>query len=76
MTLRIHGDIGDREKRLNRVENLRAIPPRDPDFDRLYKRRNDAESINRRIEDTLYLGRAHRVLGISVKRLTSSDSQY
>ena len=60
VTLRLHGDIGDREKRLNRAENLRAIPPRDPDFDRIYQRRNDAESINRRIEDTLSRSRPQR----------------
>jgi hypothetical protein len=39
--------------------SLRAIPPGDPDFERLYARRKDAESINRHVEDTLYLGRAH-----------------
>jgi hypothetical protein len=37
----------------------RPIPPSDPDFARLYARRNDAESINRNLEDTLFLGRAH-----------------
>ena len=39
--------------------NLRAIPRSDPDFARLYARRGDAESINRALEDTLYLNRAH-----------------
>jgi hypothetical protein len=28
---------------------------------RLYARRNDSESINRALDDTLYLGRAHSV---------------
>ena len=32
-----------------------------PDFARLYARRNDAESINRNLVDTLFLGRAHSV---------------
>jgi hypothetical protein len=31
----------------------------DPDFHALYARRNDAESINRGLDDSLYLGRAH-----------------
>ena len=35
--------------------NLRPIAPGDPDFARLYPRRNDAESINRDLDDTLYL---------------------
>jgi hypothetical protein len=35
------------------------VPASDPDFARLYARRNDAESINRNLEDTLFLGRAH-----------------
>ena len=38
---------------------MRPIPPTDPDFERLYRRRNDAESINRHLDDTLWLGRAH-----------------
>jgi hypothetical protein len=33
----------------------------DPDFARLYPRRADAESINRNLEDTLWLGRAHSI---------------
>ena len=35
--------------------------PADPDFERLYPRRNDAESINRNLDDTLWLGRAHSI---------------
>jgi hypothetical protein len=49
----------DKERRLNRTENVRPIPPSDPDFDALYARRNDAESINRGLHDSLYFGRAH-----------------
>jgi hypothetical protein len=46
---------------LNRTENVRPIAQSDPEFARLYARRNDAESINRALNDTLYLGRAHSV---------------
>jgi len=45
---------------LNRTENLRAIPPSDADK-RLFPRRNDTESINRALDDTIYLRRAHSV---------------
>jgi len=55
------GDAEDERRGLNRAENLRAIPPTDPDFARLYGRRNDAESINRAVDDALYLRRAHSV---------------
>ena len=57
---RPHASVG-RVTGLNRTENLRPIPPADPDFARLYPRRNDAESINRDLDDTLYLRRAHSV---------------
>jgi hypothetical protein len=59
VTVRLHGTNDDRARRLNRPENVRVIPPGDPDFARLYPRRNDAESINRALDDSLYLGRAH-----------------
>jgi hypothetical protein len=49
----------DRKRRFNRTENVRPIPPSDPNFPRLYGRRNDSESLNRPLEDTLFLGRAH-----------------
>jgi hypothetical protein len=57
--VRLHGNDEDERRGLNRAENLRPIPPSDPDFGRLYGRRNDAESLNRALEDSLYLGRAH-----------------
>jgi hypothetical protein len=59
VTVRLHGTDEDTARRFNRTENVRVIPPADPDFTRLYRRRNDAESINRGIVDSLYLGRAH-----------------
>ena len=37
------------------------FPASDPMFVRLYARRNDAESINRGVVDSLCLGRAHSV---------------
>jgi hypothetical protein len=46
----------------NRPENIRQIPPGDPDYTRLMARRSDAESANRQIDDHLYLRRA-RSLG-------------
>jgi hypothetical protein len=59
ITVRLHGTAADTARKLNRTENLRPIPPDDPDFKRLYPRRNDAESINRGLDDSLWLGRAH-----------------
>ena len=37
------------------------MPQGDPEFDRPYARRNDAESVNRSLEDTLFLKKAHSV---------------
>ena len=59
ITVRLHGNADDAKRKFNRTENLRPIPADDPDFDRLCARRNDAESINRHLDDTLWLGRAH-----------------
>jgi hypothetical protein len=53
--------LNRKKRRLNREENLRPIPPGDPEFAPLYKRRADAESIHRSIEDSLFLNRAHSV---------------
>lgn len=61
ITVRLHGNTDDAKRKFNRTENLRPIPPDDPDFDRLYGRRNDAESINRHLGETLWLGRAHSI---------------
>ena len=33
ITVRLHGNDEDRARKLNRTENLRAIPPGDPDFE-------------------------------------------
>ena len=40
---------------------MRPIPPSDPDFADLFPRRNDAETINRNLDDTLWLRRAHSI---------------
>ena len=61
VTVRLHGNSADDAHRFNRTENVRPIPPSDPRFDGLYSRRNDGESINRHLEDTLFLGRAHSI---------------
>jgi len=61
VTVRLHGTDEDTKRRFNRTENVRPIPPGDPDFARLFPRRNDAESINRALDDTLWLRRAHSV---------------
>jgi hypothetical protein len=59
VTVRLYGDAKDLARRFNRTENVRTIPPSDPDFKRLYGRRNDSESINRDLVDSMWLGRAH-----------------
>ncbi len=61
VTVRLPGSKEDSARRFNRPENARPIPPLDPDFPRLFPRRNDSESINRGVVDSLYLGRAHSV---------------
>ena len=59
VTVRLHGTREDEARGLNRPENLRAIPPADRDFYKVYARRNDSEALNRTLEDTLFIGRAH-----------------
>ena len=61
VTVRLHGNADDATRKFNRTENVRQIPPSDPDFPALYRRRNDAESINRALDDTLWLRRAHSI---------------
>ena len=58
VTVRLHGDANDEKRGFNRAENVRAIPAGTPDFNRLHVLRSDAESINRGLEDTLFLNRA------------------
>ncbi len=61
ITMRLHGNADDAKRKFNRTENVRPIAEIDPDFKALYRRRNDAESINRALDDTLWLRRAHSV---------------
>jgi hypothetical protein len=61
ITVRLHGNHDDTKRKLNRTENLRPIAPTDPVFADLFRQRNDAESINRDLDDTLFLRRAHSV---------------
>ena len=61
MTVRLHANAEDTKRKFNRAENVRQIAPGDPDFETLYRRRNDAESINRHLDDTLWLRRAHSI---------------
>jgi hypothetical protein len=61
ITVRLHGNADDAKRKLNRTENVRPIPPTDPDFRALYARRNDAESINRGLNDSMWLTRAHSI---------------
>lgn len=57
--VRIDTTTEDATRKLNRSEYVRGIPMDDPDWERLYPRRSDAESINRALDDTLWLRRAH-----------------
>lgn len=59
ITIRLHES--DTARKFNRTENIRAIAPSDLDFKKIYARRNDSESINRGLDDTLWLTRAHSV---------------
>lgn len=59
ITVRLHNSPKD--GKLNRAENLRAIPYGDPDRRELYLRRKDAESLNDVLERSLYPKKAHSI---------------
>jgi hypothetical protein len=59
VTVRLDTTDEDRERKLNRSENVRQISPTDREFKRIYRRRSDIESINRAVDDSLWIGRAH-----------------
>lgn len=61
ITIRLHGDASDVARKFNRTENIRPIAPSDPAFKKIYARRNDSESINRGLDDTMWLSRAHSI---------------
>jgi hypothetical protein len=58
ISVRHHQNADDDRRGLNRTENLRPIPEGCEDFARLQVLRPDAESINRGIEDSLFINRA------------------
>jgi len=60
LRIRLDTTEDDRAKRFNRTEHAPSRP-RTPDYARLYPRRSDAESINRALDDSMWLGRAHTV---------------
>lgn len=59
--LRLDQTEDDIAKGFNREEHLRAIPPDDPDHPAIYGRRNDTESGNRLLDDSMLRERAHTV---------------
>jgi hypothetical protein len=61
LMVRLHGSDEDAARKFNRTENVRPIAPSDPEFKAIYSRRSDSESINRGLEDALYLNGAHSV---------------
>ncbi len=62
-TVRLRLDQTDEDvaNGFNREEHLRAIPPDDPDHASIYGRRNDTESGNRLLDDSMLRERAHTV---------------
>lgn len=44
VTVRLHANEDYVERKFFRTDNVRQIPPGDPDFELLYRRRNDAET--------------------------------
>lgn len=59
---RTTNDEDDKSRGFNRAENIRAVSEASDMYKKIYGRRSDAESRNRRIDDGLYLRRA-RSLG-------------
>ncbi|HEX2578572.1 MAG TPA: hypothetical protein VHK88_19675, partial [Aquihabitans sp.] len=59
ITVRLHSNDDNAKRRFNRTGNVRQIPSTDPDFKRLHRRRNDAES--EALEDTMWFRRAHSI---------------
>jgi hypothetical protein len=69
ITVRLHGDDQDAKRKLNRTENLRPIPPSDPDFADLFRRRNDlrrAHSVGHRRQLVNLLGYALMVNSLTI----------
>lgn len=60
INIRLHGNTEDSRRRFIPRTSARSRPPI-PTSKLLYRRRNDAESINRALDDTLWLRRAHSI---------------
>jgi hypothetical protein len=58
LTERTDTTAEDEARGFNRSENVRMFPPGSPPYNIVYPERNDAESINRRVDDHLPLRRA------------------
>ncbi len=59
--LPVTSDDHDRADKFNREEWLHAFAPGDPDYERLYRRRNDAESGNASLDNSMPRERAHSI---------------
>ncbi len=59
--IRLDRTTRDEQTGFNREEHLRPIPPTDPDHTTLYARRNDTETGNRLLDDSMLRERAHTV---------------
>lgn len=51
VTVRLHQNEARSHAQVQPDRERSAIPPSDPDFPRLCRRRNDSESLNRSLED-------------------------
>jgi len=58
VSVRLYQNEDDKHRKINRTENLRPMPEGSFDYERLHVLRPDAQSMNRAIEDTLYINRA------------------
>ena len=70
--MRLHQNEDDTSHKLNRTEILRPIPDGSDDFTRLHVLRADAESINRGIEDSLFINRASAKGGAVCSSISSA----
>lgn len=70
--LRLPADAEDHANGFNREEHLLAFAAGDPDYDRIYGRRNDAESGNNTLDNSMLRERAHSVgrAGIRLNLIT------
>ena len=76
-TVRIRHNATDTELTTGRLRTraLRPIPPADPDFDALFGRREDTESMHNHLKDTLH-GRRARSIGLAARTLDHLAYQF